>query len=110
MKIISETSLSNFEAWSGGRDTLMVLQNNLTTDQLNDLESFIENEVFEGEPVTDTQLNDFLWFESDTIASHFGYDDWESFEKSFEEEDEDDEEEEDDEDESSDEESDDLEG
>lgn len=104
MKLVTEVSLSDFEAWSGGFDTLAALKVMLTEDALDSLESWIVNEVFESEELTDTQLNDFLWFESDTIANHFGYDSWEDFEKNYGKEDADDEEDYDDSEEETDEE------
>ena len=67
MKIICETSLENFEAWSGGKDTM----NDLSHSDCERLEQHIEELYPDG--ITDTQLNDFLWFERDTIADLLGY-------------------------------------
>ena len=69
-----DESLENFRAWSGGKDTLAVLIEKGVCEQV---EEFIE-ECF-SHP-TDTDINDFLWFERDQIAEHLGYDDWEAFE------------------------------
>lgn len=69
-----EESLENFSAWSGGKDTLDVLIDKGVCDVV---EEFIE-QCF-SHP-TDTDINDFLWFERDQIAEHLGYDDWEAFE------------------------------
>ena len=69
-----EESLENFRAWSGGKDTLDVLIEKGVCDEV---EGFIE-ETFEYP--TDTEVNDFLWFERDAIAEYLGYKDWDSFE------------------------------
>lgn len=59
-------------AWSGGADTLDDL-----TD--NEIETIIEilEDCNNGEPWGETDLNDFLWFERDTIAEWLGYNDYE---------------------------------
>lgn len=88
MKIISETSLDRFEAWSGGRDTLNTL---IEKDLCDTLEAHIENDIFINGS-TDTELNDFLWFERDFIAELLGFRDWEDLENDGDEEDEDEEE------------------
>ena len=69
-----DESLADFKAWSGGADTLAVLIEKGVCEQV---EEFIE-QCF-SHP-TDTDINDFLWFERDQIAEHLGYDDWEAFE------------------------------
>ena len=76
MKIISETSLDRFDAWSGGRDTLDVL---IEKDLCDQLEAMLENDIFP-DGCTDTELNDLLWFERDTIAEWLGFSDWEALE------------------------------
>ena len=67
MKIIVETSLENFEAWSGGKDTM----NDLSHSDCERLDQHIEELYPDG--ITETQLNDFLWLERDTIADLLGY-------------------------------------
>ena len=69
-----DESLENFNAWSGGKDTLDVLIEKGVCDEV---EEFIE-QCF-SHP-TDTDINDFLWFERDQIAEHLGYEDWDAFE------------------------------
>jgi hypothetical protein len=71
MKIWTENSIRNFNFWSGGRDTV----NDLTWKDFDILEPLIE-EIFGGE-VEDVDLNDFFWFERDTIARWLGYEDYE---------------------------------
>ncbi len=71
MKIWSDDSIRNFNFWSGARDTV----NDLFDSDFDILEPLIE-EMFGGE-VEDVDLNDFFWFERDTIASWLGYEDYE---------------------------------
>lgn len=76
MKILYEKSLENFEAWSGGKDTM----DELTHDELESVEQLLEESEPE-EGWTDTGVNDFLWFERDIIAEHLGYKNWEDLER-----------------------------
>ena len=71
MKIWTDDSIRNFNFWSGGRDTV----NDLTWEDFDILEPLIE-EMFGGE-IEDVDLNDFFWFERDTIAEWLGYEDYE---------------------------------
>ena len=71
MKIWTDDSIRNFDFWSGGRDTV----NDLTWEDFDILEPLIED-TFGGE-IKDVELNDFFWFERDTIAEWLGYEDYE---------------------------------
>lgn len=62
MTIKSDISLKNFEAWSGGKDTLNRIINEGKCDEL---ESMLEDLYPDG--MTDTELNDLLWYDSDTV-------------------------------------------
>lgn len=84
MKITSEKSLVDFEAWSGAVDT----KNSLTDEQMRTIESSLEEAYPDG--MDETDLNDFLWFDRDTIAEWLDFTDWEHL--TGEEEDEDEEE------------------
>lgn len=84
MKYVVEESLSSFNAWSGGKDTV----EELTDDQLDQVEQLIED-MYPDEPPTDTQVNDFLWFERDAIAQHLGFSDWEHLNQDEDEEEDD---------------------
>ena len=86
-----ECDLDQFEAWSGGKDTLQTL---IEKDDCDSVQSLIES-VFCEEIPSETAINDFLWFERDFIAQHLGYSDWEEYEYGDEEEEEEEEEEED---------------
>lgn len=69
-----DNSLEDFNAWSGGKATLDVLIEKGVCDEVED---FIE-QCFSNP--TDTDINDFLWFERDQIAEYLGYEDWDAFE------------------------------
>ncbi len=71
-----ECDLDQFDAWSGGNDTLKVLIEKGVCDEVQ----FLIEEAFCNEIPTDTDINDFLWFERDFIAQHLGYKDWDEFE------------------------------
>ena len=87
MKYVVEESLDNFEAWSGGKDTLDVL---IEKGDCDAVESLIEEMMCcQEEPWDDGGVNDFLWFERDTIAQHLGYRDWDEYEYGEEEDEED---------------------
>ena len=59
--------LSDFEFWSGGKDTVK----DLTQDELKQIETMLEDIYPDG--ITEMTLNDFFWFERDTIAEWLGY-------------------------------------
>ena len=72
MKVTREiTSFDEFDAWSGGRDTLQRLRKIGCDDAVFGL----VDELFEGE-VSETDINDFLWFEDETITEYLGFDFW----------------------------------
>ena len=70
MKIVSEMPLRDFKFWSGAKDTAA----ELTNDQLDQLEEMLEDTNPDG--MTDTQINDFFWFERDTIYEWLGLSDY----------------------------------
>ena len=70
MIIKTETTLKDFDFWSGAKDTVKYL----TESELDTIESYLEELYPEG--MTDTELNDFMWFEDDTIAEWLGYNDF----------------------------------
>ena len=67
MKIISEISVSEFEAWCGAKDTLQVIIDN---NKESEFDLLIEELYPDG--LTDTQLNDILWFEEEWIFESLG--------------------------------------
>ena len=60
MKIYSEISLENFEAWSGAVNTLERIRN---AGKCDVLEAVLESEYPDG--LSETELNDLLWFDPD---------------------------------------------
>ena len=67
MKIYSETSLENFEAWSGAVDTLDRVRE---AGKCDELESILEE--LDPEGMSETELNDLLWFEPETVFEWLG--------------------------------------
>ena len=78
-----ETSLENFPAWSGGKETLDVL---IEKDLCDTVENILADVL--GENPTDTEINDTLWFSRDEIAEWCGFSSWEALENGKEEEEE----------------------
>lgn len=66
MKIYSEKSLRNFDFWSGAKENA----NELTGAQLDEVETILEELYPEG--MDETQVNDFFWFDFDTIKEWLG--------------------------------------
>ena len=68
MKTFNEnTTLVNFDAWSGATDTKERIINECKADEFDNL---IEELYPDG--LTDTQLNDLLWFEEDWLFEMLG--------------------------------------
>lgn len=67
MKVYKETNGSDFDFWSGARDTVKYL----TEEQIEEVFNILEEIYPEG--MTETEVNDFFWFEDDTIAEWLGY-------------------------------------
>lgn len=82
----------DFDFWSGGKETA----NDLTADEIETIFDYLADAYPEG--MDETEVNDFFWFERDTIAEWLGYRDYEELMKR-DEADEDEEENEDEEDE-----------
>ena len=80
MIIKTETTIKNFDFWSGAKDTVKYL----TESELDTIETYLEELYPEG--MTDTELNDFMWFEDDTIAEWLGYNDFDEIMNRSEEE------------------------
>lgn len=70
VKEIIEVTSDNIydELWSGGRDTL----DDLTDEQIDTVLEILASSGEEDFSLTD--LNDFFWFERDTIAEWLGFD------------------------------------
>ena len=60
------TTEYDFEFWSGGKDTV----EDLTPNEVETIISILETEYPDG--MSEGELNDFFWFERDTIAKWLG--------------------------------------
>ena len=67
MTIKTETNLRNFEAWSGAIETKKII---LDAGLEEEFEWLIDELYPEG--LTDTELNDILWFDADWILENLG--------------------------------------
>lgn len=57
-------------SWSGALDTLKDIEEADKEDEL----MYLLEEIFSGEIPTETEVNDFLWFERDYIYENLGLD------------------------------------
>lgn len=71
MKVIKEVnSVYDFEFWSGAKDTV----EELTSYGVERVFEILEELYPDG--MTETEVNDFFWFERETIADWLGYEDF----------------------------------
>ena len=65
-------SVDSFGFWSGAKDTVKDVREAKKMDELQSLieERFADNEM----PPTETEINDFVWFERGYIYSQLGLD------------------------------------
>ncbi len=88
MKIYKDESLRDFEFWSGAETTAQRIWEEQGSEGFDQLEAILEDLYPDG--IDETDLNDLLWFDADTVYEWLGIDD----EEEEDEEDDDDEEEE----------------
>ena len=62
-----KTSISNFQPWSGAKDTWETIK---TNNKVEALESILEDMYPEG--LEEVKLNDLLWHKSDWILESLG--------------------------------------
>lgn len=67
MRVYKEVNAYNFDFWSEAKDTVKYL----TDEEVNMIFEMLEELYPEG--MDETQVNDFFWFEDDTIAKWLGY-------------------------------------
>lgn len=68
MKLLNENAkLIHFDAWSGAIDTKNTIIENYKSDEFD---QFIDELYPDG--LTETQLNDILWFEDEYIFENLG--------------------------------------
>ena len=80
MTITYELDLNRFEAWSGAVDTLERIQRE---GKCAELENVLEELYPDG--MTETELNDLLWFDSETVYEWLGIRSESQIEKEIEE-------------------------
>ncbi len=68
MKYSVEFSVDSFQFWSGAKDTVADVRK---AGKMDDLQNLIEERFPDSVP-TETQINDFVWFERDYIYSQLG--------------------------------------
>ena len=76
MKVIKEINGWNDlerTLWSGCADTIK----DLTCEEIETVLDILETSLSEEAIMTETELNDFFWFERDTIAEWLGYENFE---------------------------------
>ena len=67
-----EFSVDTFPFWSGAKDTIKDVQ---TASKMDELQSLIEEQFAGSEtPPTETEINDFVWFEREFIYDQLGLD------------------------------------
>lgn len=92
MKIYTEQSLADFKFWSGAETTAQRIWEEQGSEGFDQLEAILEDLYPDG--IDETDLNDLLWFDADTVYEWLGIDDEEEGDDEDDDEDEDDEEEE----------------
>ena len=70
MQYTVEESLQDFKAWSGGKDTLDDLWAHNVVDKAEEYINMVT--AGQGELLTQTEINDILWFERDEIYKYCG--------------------------------------
>lgn len=80
MKIICEESLVSFKFWNGAKDNAA----KFSYEELENLEYMLED-LYGDEGITDTQLNDIMWFEPEWLCECLGidYEEWENREDKY---------------------------
>ena len=84
MKIYKEESLSNFEWWSGAVATADRIWEERGTEGWNELEAILEDAYPDG--MDETELNDLLWFDAETVYEWLGIGDEEENKENEEDE------------------------
>lgn len=71
MEYKTDFDVWTFPWWSGARDTIKDIENAGKMDELDD---HIENVFADGEMPTDTDINDYVWHDRDTVYKALGLD------------------------------------
>lgn len=70
VKIEMDYRTLKYNSWSGALDTLKDIEEADKEDEL----MYLLEEIFNGDIPTETEVNDFLWFERDYIYESLGLD------------------------------------
>lgn len=86
MKVYREVNdFCDIELWSGGKDTLLDLellkQYDGYENTLDLVWNCLEDMFIDDEELTETAINDFMWFERDTIAQWLGFNNYDELMK-----------------------------
>ena len=73
MKIYTEQSLADFKFWSGAETTAQRIWEEQGSEGFDQLEAILEDLYPDG--IDETDLNDLLWFDADTVYERLGIDD-----------------------------------
>lgn len=79
MKIYKEQSLADFKFWSGAETTAQRIWEEQGSEGFDQLEAILEDLYPDG--IDETELNDLLWFEPETIFEWLGIGDEENEEQ-----------------------------
>ena len=73
MKVICELNLHEFMFWGGAKDSA----SRFTYEEMDMLSDMFED-IYGDEGVTDTTINDIMWFEPETLCEWLGldFDEW----------------------------------
>lgn len=72
MLITTQRTWRSFKFWLGAKDTVQTLNH----AEMDTVWCILENDVFP-DGATDREVNNFFWFEKNTIAEWLGYESWE---------------------------------
>lgn len=76
VKTINEYDTNDFynlfeNSWSGARDTL---EDIIKAEKEEEFMQYLDEVFCDSDEITDTEVNDFIWFERDTIYENLGLD------------------------------------
>ena len=77
MKVYREVSGRDFEFWSGAKSTVKYL----TGEEIDRIFDELESINCDSDTMSETEVNDFFWFEDDTIAEWLNWPDFETLRK-----------------------------
>ena len=84
MKIYTEQSLADFKFWSGAETTAQRIWEEQGREGFDQLEAILEDMYPDG--IDETELNDLLWFDAETVYEWLGIGDEDENENEEEEE------------------------